>query len=438
MNVRITRRTTFAAASLLAAPVAMRRATAQAPTTVTMWTFLDPGRPGGREAALKQLIESFEAANPTIRIRVEPQVWTTLGEKFALGHNSRNAPDIGWVNAENLGLILNTDAAADLKPLIVDRWPAARRADLLLPAWLDSVTVSGRILAMPVMASTWVLMVRRDLMRAAGVSDADLRTWEGLTEAARKMTRDTNGDGQPDVWGLGIGLATERFSATPAVLAAIGAQGGLFGDTCRARLTTPEAARALTWQAELITRHRVVPREALAMTSDDAIDQFAAGRYAMQIVANSRFEQIQRTAAGWNRDDLAMLPVPGWTAERPGPAVITGWSAVVWRNSPRVREAARFVEHMTSPAAMALWTSPGAQVPMLRSLLEAPELAEPRNAPLRQVADIFDASGMAMPGQCNWSRTLADFNLATQQVVLGQRTVEDALRRAERATQERQ
>lgn len=74
------------------------------------------------------------------------------------------------------------------------------------------------------------------------------------------MTRDTNGDGQPDVWGLGIGLATERFSVTPAVLAAIGAQGGLFGDACRAQFANPAGARALAWQADLITRHRVVPR----------------------------------------------------------------------------------------------------------------------------------------------------------------------------------
>ncbi|UFN47899.1 sugar ABC transporter substrate-binding protein [Roseomonas sp. OT10] len=438
MTRRITRRATLGAAGALMTPALLRQGAAQTPTTVTMWTFLDPSRPGGRETALKRSIESFEAAHPSIRIRVEPQVWTTLGEKFVLGHNSRNAPDIGWVNAENMGLILNTDAAADLKPLIVDHWPAGHRADLLLPAWLDSLTVEGRLLAMPIMASTWVLMVRRDLMKAAGVGDADLRTWDGVTEAARKMTRDTNGDGQPDVWGLGIGLATERFSVTPAVLAAIGAQGGLFGDACRAQFANPAGARALAWQADLITRHRVVPREAVAMTSDDAIDQFAAGRYAMQIVANSRFEQIQRTAAGWNREDLGMLPIPNWTTERPGPTLISGWSAVVWRNSPRLREATRFVEHMTSPATMALWTDPGAQVPMLRSLLDTPAMAEPRNAPQRQVAEMFGASGLAMPGQCNWARTLADFNLATQQVVLGQRSVEDALKRAERATQDRQ
>lgn len=417
----------------LAAPAVLR---AQTPTIVTMWSFLDPARPGGRESALKQLIEGFEAANPGLRVRVEPQVWTTLAEKFVLGHNARNAPDVCWVNAENLGLILGSDSVADLRP-VVDGWSAERRADQLVPAALQSVTIGGKVLAMPLSASSWVLMARRDLLAAANIAPDSLRTWDGVLEAAKAMTRDTNGDGQPDVWGLGLGIATERYSATPAILGALGA-GPLFGEECRARIATPDAVRAVTWQAELITRHRVTPREALAMTSDDAIDGFAAGRFAMEVISNARFEQIQRTAAGWNKDDLLMLPIPGWTADRAGPALVTGWYAVAWRNSPRVREASRLIAHLSSPEAMRLWTVLGGQVPMLRSMLAAPEMAQPANVHLRRAAETMQAAGVSMPSQCAWARTLADFNLATQQVVLGQRNATEALRLAERATQDRQ
>lgn len=417
----------------LLAPIAVH-----AQTTVTMWTFLDPNRPGGREQALKTMIEGFERQNPTIRIRVEPQVWTTLGEKFVLAHSAGNAPDIAWVNMENMGLILNSDSAADLNALIVRNWPADRRADLLLPGWLDALTVNGRLHAMPIMASTWVLMYRRDLLREAGLTPDTLRTWDGVTEAARRMTRRASPDAQPSVWGIGLGLSQERFSATPAVLAAIGAPGGIFGDNCRARLTTPEASRAVQMQADWILRDRVTPREALSMSSDDAIDQFAAGRFAMQIIANSRFEQIQRTAAGWNGAELGMAAVPGSAVDRPGATLISGWSAVAWSRSPRLQQAARFIDYMTSPEAMALWSAPGAQVPMMRSVAARPEMQTAQAAPLRDVAAMFAASGTFMPAACNWARTMADFNLATQQVVLGQRNVADALRVAERATQDRQ
>jgi len=434
MAARITRRGALAAPLALAAPAL---GGAQQPATITMWTFLDPTRPGGRETALRTIIESFERANPNLRIRVEPQVWTTMAERFVLAGNARNAPDIAWVNDNNLALLGASDVAADLKP-ITDAWPQSRRDDQMAPGAFRSATMRGRLLAMPIMATSFVIMVRRDLLRAAGLTLDNLRTWDGMVEAAKAMTRDTNGDGQPDIWGIGLGLGTERYSVTPAVVAAIGLQGGLFGEGCRPRIATPEAARAVQWQADLILRHRVTPREAVAMTSDDAIDQFAAGRYAMMLISNARFDQIQRTASGWSREDLGVAPIPGWTADRPGPALLTGWFASAWRGSPRLRDAMRFIDHMTNAEAMALWNLPGMQVPMLKSVADRPEMALPQNAHLRDIAGFFAASGYAMPSDCVWGRTLADFNLATQQVVLGQRSVQDALRQAERATQDRQ
>lgn len=410
---------------------------AQAQTTLTMWTFLDPSKPGGRERALKAMVESFERENPGVRIKVEPQVWTTLAEKFVLASNAGNAPDIGWVNAENLGLILNTDAAADLGPLITAKWSPERRADMLLPGQVESVTVGGKVLAMPLMSITWVMMYRKDLFRAAGLDSSAISTWDGVTESAKKLTKESSGSA-PKVWGIGLGLAQERFSATPAPLAAYEAGNGLFAGDCKPTFASTGAERAVTLQANWITRDNVAPREALSMTSDDAVDQFSAGRYAMQIVANSRFEQIQRNAAGWNKDDLGMAPVPGWTSAKPGPHLVTGWFAVASRKSPNLQAAARFIDHMSSPASVALWSDPGGQVPTLKSVAAQPNMQGEATASLRQVAEFFGKSSAFMPGTCNWSRTLADFNLATQQVVLGQASAPDALKQAAKATAERQ
>ncbi len=410
---------------------------ALAQTTVTMWTFLDPARPGGREQALKTMIDSYERANPGVKIKVEPQVWTTLGEKFVLGHNAGNAPDIGWVNMESMGLVLQSDAAADLGPLITAKWPADRRKDIVIPAALDTMTIKGKLHAVPIMHSGWVLFYRKDLLQQAGMTVADLKTWDGVTAAAKKMTR-TGVAGQADLWGMGLGLSQDRASATPAFMATLGGAGSLFDDKCTARIAGPAAERAIRMQADWIVTDRVAPREALSLTSDDAIDQMAAGRFAMQIIANSRFEQLQRTAAGWDKEQLGIAPIPGWTADKPGPALVSGWFAVAWSRSPRLAAAAKFVDYMTGPEGMALWSLPGGQVPMLHSVAARPEMGQPNMQHLRETAAIWGAGGTFMPAACNWTRTLADFNLATQQVVLGQRSVTEAVKGIERATQERQ
>jgi multiple sugar transport system substrate-binding protein len=408
-----------------------------AETTLRMWTFLDPAKTGGREQALKTMIDKFEQQNPGVKIKVEPQVWTTLAEKFVLGHNAGNAPDIGWVNSENLGIVLNTDAAADLGNLIVSKWSSQRKADLLMPGMLEGATVKGKVLAIPIMASTWVLMYRKDLLREAGLTPDQLRTWDGVTQAAIKMTRPAD-SARPPIWGIGLGLSQERYSVTPSFLAALEAQGSLFDASCNAKMTGPGVERAINMQADWINKDKVVPREALSMSSDDAIDQLAAGRYAMQFIANSRFEQIQRTAAGWNKDELALAPIPGWTAEKPGPIIISGWSAVAWSKSPNLQLAAKFIDFMTDGDAMALWTSPGGQLPLVKSVAEGPLMQDPKNAPGKMTAEFMSKTGKMMPGNCNWARTLSDFNLATQQLVLGQKTAAEAMKQAEKATQDRQ
>jgi multiple sugar transport system substrate-binding protein len=418
-------------AALAASFVAMGIGSAFADTTVTMWTFLDPSKAGGRESALKTMIEGFEKANPGIHIKVEPQVWTTLAEKFVLGSNAGNAPDIGWVNAENLGLVVNSDAAADLKPIVVDKWSAERKADLVMPKSLDAVTLDGKILAVPLMSSTWVMMYRKDLFKAAGIDVKSIETWDGVTAAAKKLTTDK-------VWGMGLGLASERFSATPSAMAAFDASDGFFDNDCKVKFDNEGSQKAVQLQVDWINKDKVSPRESLSMTSDDAIDQFSAGRYAMEVVANSRFEQIQRNAAGWNKDDLGMAPIPGWTAGKLGPEIASGWFAVAWRKSPNLDAAAKFIDYMSSAESMALWNIPGGQVPMMKSVAARPEMNEPQNAPLKDVAGFLEANARFTPGACNWSRTYADFNLATQQVVLGQLSVADAVKQAAKATQDRQ
>lgn len=411
---------------------------AQAQTTVTMWTFLDPAKAGGRESALKQMIEGFEKDNPGIKVKVEPQVWTTLAEKFVLGSNAGNAPDISWVNAENLGLILNTDAAADLGPSIVGKWDATRKADMLMPRALESVTVGGKVLAMPLQTITWVMMYRKDLFRAAGLDASSIATWDGVTEAAKKLTKDTNGDGVPDTWGIGLGLAQERFSGSPAVFGAMEADGGLLTPECKPKFASKGGERGVMLQANWIARDKVAPQESISMTSDDAIDQFAAGRYAMQVIGSSRFEQIQRLASGWNKDDLGMAPIPSWTKGAVGPQPVVGWYAVAWRKSPRLDAAAKFIDYMSSASSMALWTELGGQIPMTKSLMASAKVQAPQFAPLREAAGFMEKGAVFLPGACNWSRTFADFNLATQQVILGKTTVEEALKQAAKATADRQ
>ena len=75
---------------------------------------------------------------------------------------------------------------------------------------------------------------------------------------------------------------------------------------------------------------------------------------------------------------------------------------------------------------------------MMKSVTASPEMQKPAAANLKQVADLMKASGSYLPGACNWSRTLADFNLATQKVVLNKSDAMTAAKEMQKATTDRQ
>src|SRR6266567_7243333 len=105
-------RISFGAVALLLAMAGIGCASAQ--TTVTLWTFLDPNKTSPREIALKQIISDFEAKNPAIKIKVEPQDFAQMPPKFFLGHRTGSNPDLVWIDAKNLGGLPRSGAGADL------------------------------------------------------------------------------------------------------------------------------------------------------------------------------------------------------------------------------------------------------------------------------------------------------------------------------------
>ncbi|PJI40319.1 MAG: hypothetical protein CTR53_11705 [Ferrovibrio sp.] len=420
----------LAMAGALLAPMA---ALAQ---TVTMWTFLNPANETPRDRALKQIIDKFEAANPSIKIKVESQVWFTLAEKFVMAHRSRSAPDIGWVNGENMGLLVNAGVAEDLGPLITSKWTPAQRQDLVLPQAYEWVKTGGKQVAVPIMALSIVLFYRKDLMREAGIDPAGVKTWDDLASAAAKMQR-TNG---PNVerWGVGMHLSTDKTTMSFGANALAAAQDGkLFGDKCKALLANDNGVRALNMQADLIRKHKVASQESFAYTLDDVIEQFIAGKVALASSGNGRYGNVMEKAT-WNGKELGMLPWPSLDGKKPGPQIMSGWFASISKDSKQKEAAAKFVAYMTGPEGMELWAEPGGQVPLFKSIFDKPVFKDAKYDPLRQLSQMWADAEVWLPAECNAARTFVDLNTATQRVVLGNVDPMAALREAEAASAGRQ
>ena len=72
----------------------------------------------------------------------------------------------------------------------------------------------GRMHAMPGDYMTMVLFYNTEMFKAAGLNpDKPPKTWDEFLQYAKKLTRDTDGDGKVDQWGFGtVGAKSPGFS----------------------------------------------------------------------------------------------------------------------------------------------------------------------------------------------------------------------------------
>ena len=414
--------TTFLAGCLMAG-------TAAAQTTVTMWTFLDPVKGSPRELALKEMIETFEEAHPDIDIKVEPQDFAQMPSKFFLGHRTGTNPDLVWIDAKNIGGLLDSGAGADLDALVTSRWKDGEADDFYVRAGYDAALRDGKRTALPLFHGASVIYYRRDLLAEAGIDPAGIKTWDDLVAAAKALTVDKDGDGRIDVWGFGMPLAPLKTESTPVLIGMLAGDDAVFKD-CAAHYDTELGRRAIELTAGLITKDKVTPQEALVLNVDDITDQIIAGGYAFAISSSLRNSTIA-SKSDFGAENLGILPWPTWDGETSAPMPVSGWWIAAWSQSPNLEEARQFLDYIVGPEGVSLWAKVGGQVPTRASLLEDTYYDEAANVWMKDMVDAWSAASWMEPTACNTRTLQADLNEATARVVLDGVGASTALKEAE-------
>jgi multiple sugar transport system substrate-binding protein len=401
----------------------------QAQTTVTFWSFLDPTKASPRELALKEIIDNFERANPDVKVKVEPQVWTELTSKFLLSHQTNRAPDLVITNTSGLGRIIMSGGFADLGPMFASKLPADQVNDFVQMGW-NAGLQDGKRQAVPLFMASTSILYRRDLFKAAGVDPDAIRTWDDLTAAAQKVTI-RSGD-RVDVWGFGTALTTERVGGTTAISSMLqsGPTPPWNAETCAANYATPIGVRMIETHVDWINKHKVMPQGVIATTAEDLLDQFVAGRYAMMVAATARVDAVRKMVK-FGGENVGVLRWPTWTADQSSPQQVQGFWIGVWSKSRNTQAAARFVEFVTSPSAVRSMAVIGGQVPQRLSVLNDPELKKPDYDFMPGVAAGWRDGGFILPTRCNMATFDADLNTAVQRVLVGAMQPMAALREAE-------
>jgi multiple sugar transport system substrate-binding protein len=166
---------------------------------------------------------------------------------------------------------------------------------------LDGCRFKDRLCFLPQQDSFYILLYNKDLFDKAGVPyPGTTLKWEDLPAAAKKMTRDTNGDGKLDEWGFYAPSGDKQW------ISALWINGAHYMDE---RATTslidrPEAVAAVQSYVDLWARHQVAPAPSDLNVSANAA--WLTGKLGMYMQLNAYFGQFREGAQfAW---DVALLP----------------------------------------------------------------------------------------------------------------------------------
>jgi multiple sugar transport system substrate-binding protein len=227
-----------------------------------------------QQALIHEMVRRFEVKHPRIHVQVE--VNSTAQRKILVELASGTAPDVFYTLTDTLPKMAAREKIADLLPL------AKRdRLDLnaYFPQTVDGLTFRSGLYAFPIHFSTDVLFYNKKLFDEAGVSYPNARwTWADYLEAARRLTRDRDGEsaGGPPA------RPEQRGTVLPDPSVWILQNGGtLFNaEGTRCTIASPAAAEALQFLLDLRDRWKVAPTSA-ELQDTSTMQLFETGRVAM-------------------------------------------------------------------------------------------------------------------------------------------------------------
>jgi sn-glycerol 3-phosphate transport system substrate-binding protein len=281
---------------------------------------------------IEQMSDEFNKTHPDVQVNpIFQGLYDEMQVKMLASAVTRQLPDVAQVQVEFLEPYLANNL---VEPLAVSE---EDKADVVGLMW-ELVSRNGVVYAMPFAISTEVLFYNEDAFVKAGLNpNKPPETWDELIKYGKKLTQDTNGDGEIDRYAMMFW--TEGFYGLATFLWDFG--GKLFTDDGKkVILTSKEMSATIGLLRDMAFKHRIMPYK---WTDWEAGQAFLTGKLAMGIFTSAAISYGEQNLP-WK---LRIAPVPLVNGKR---TTIIGGSCLVSfsRNKKAKKAINEFMVFMNS------------------------------------------------------------------------------------------
>lgn len=152
--------------------------------------------------------------------------------------------------------------------------------DLLEMGYSD---YKGHPYVFPYGLDAYVFFYRTDLLEAEGITKVP-ETWDELIDAALKLTKDTDGDGNIDQWGLATnGIPGQVFNTYSFFNLLLTNGGRIVDENGLPLFNSKEGVEALQLMVDLRNKYKVMPPDVITYDNNEIHEGFISGKFAMVV-----------------------------------------------------------------------------------------------------------------------------------------------------------
>jgi len=380
-------------------------------------------------------VAEFQRRHPGLSVALESAKWDQIDTKSMADYRAGIVHDVILTSPQFLPRHSVVGDLLDLQPWL--GWTEEQVADFAWnPVW-QACEQGGKRIGIPMGAHTRLCVYRKDLFVAAGLDpEKPPATLDELVRYARKLTRDIDGDGKIDIWGLGIYFGPSRATIEITFAPILWHFGGKLWDekSRRATFASDAGVRAATFLNDLMNKYFVTPRWAVSGTYDDVVLRaFLQGKIAI--------------AWGWGSYWIQPLEQKGWikgcfppqphgkmvnvgiflTPTQPQAQFTNAWTISVHASTQKPAQSVQLLKTFVEPEA--LMSFPDAGLPARLSTWQCAEY----QTPFYQLWFQAITHGRSMPATAHYEELANTVAAALQEILIKNAPVRATLVRFQQA-----
>ncbi|MEV0092905.1 sugar ABC transporter substrate-binding protein [Streptomyces sp. NPDC050738] len=359
-----------------------------------LWTRTTPGGPG--EKATLKLAAGFEKATGK-KVKVTA-IFDDFETKLQQRAAQKNLPDIVLNDVTQLGTMHSQGLLRE-----IDLTKIKNSKDIAAQGLTSGKSVDGKQFGLPYSAQASALLIRKDWREKLGLKVP--ASWDEFSAMAKEFTtKDPDGNGKQDTYGLAAPLSTKRGYASWYFSNFLWAAGGDFitesGDgKYKASMTTPEATKAVQWFRDLGCKDKTIQPGAVTMDTPPTNETFEAGKAGMYVVGPYLLPRFDKSLG---KDKYEVVPMP--KGPKDATVLAEGGSVYLMAGSDNQAGQDAFADYAISAEGQKLGVQGTegniVQLPVNKTVDITKERPDPR---WKTYSEIYSTSGRYAPSIPNWT-----------------------------------